>query len=193
MTAQSSAAPGSSTDPGAAELALPRPPGLFRRWIDRHPRTVDVLIAFFTAGLPALLAPVLLATGDVSNAVIIGIGSALLFVATLFRRRFPFVLLLAATIIGQVPDPSMTIGMVSAWVALYSIAVFRSTRQAWIGFAIATVLWFAGFVLDWSPATASAALTGTDWIQILGLLFQSATAMLVPTLIGISVGGRRRY
>ncbi|MGO1467115.1 MAG: sensor histidine kinase [Microbacterium gubbeenense] len=193
MTAQSSAAPGSSTDPGAAELALPRPPGLFRRWIDRHPRTVDVLIAFFTAGLPALLAPVLLATGDVSDVLIIAIGSALLFVATLFRRRFPFVLLLAATIIGQVPDPSMTIGMVSAWVALYSIAVFRSTRQAWIGFAIATVLWFAGFVLDWSPATASAALTGTDWIQILGLLFQSATTMLVPTLIGISVGGRRRY
>ncbi|HJA04365.1 MAG TPA: two-component sensor histidine kinase [Candidatus Microbacterium stercoravium] len=195
MTTTDAAEPGSPEGPGSAALELPRPPGLFRRWIDRHPRTVDTLIAVFTAGVPALLSPVLLVTGETLAAIVVGVGSAALFVGTLFRRRVPFLLLAAAGLIAYLPTSGMGLGMISTWVALYSIAVFRSARQAWIGFGIATVLWFGIFTLDGRVAlmTSDAVLTGIGWLQLLGYLVQASIVMLVPTLIGLWVGGRRRY
>ncbi|MFP3822162.1 hypothetical protein SB658_26060, partial [Bacillus sp. SIMBA_008] len=77
------------------------------------------------------------------------------------------------------------------WVALYTIAVFVSTRAAWIGYGIATVIWFAGFQIDLVIAAG-----GPDnplVPTITGNIAQTAVMLLVPTLIGISVGGRRRY
>lgn len=195
MTTTDAVEPGSSEGPGSAAIELPRPPGLFRRWIDRHPRTVDTLIALFTAGIPALLSPVLLVTGETLVAIIVGGGSAVLFVGTLFRRRFPFALLVAAGLIAYLPANGMGVGMISTWVALYSIAVFRSARQAWVGFGVAAVLWFGTFTVDGRIALVAddSQLVGAGWLQLLGYLVQASIVMLVPTLIGLWVGGRRRY
>ena len=177
-------------DPGAA-LALPRPPGILRRFIDRHPRTVDTLIAVASAGLPALVFLVMAAVGQPWYVAASALGAAICFVLTLFRRRRPFLLLVVSSLLGMLPDLGMTSGIMSTWVALYSIAVFRSTRAAWVGFAIATVLWFTGFHLDllYSDTEADNPLVPS----IAGNIAQTAVMLLIPTLVGISVGGRRRY
>lgn len=186
----SSAAPGSATDPGAA-LALPRPPGILRRFIDRHPRAVDTLIAVASAGLPALVFLVMATVGQPWYVAVAAVGAAICFVLTLFRRTHPFVLLVFSSILGMLPDLGMTSGILSTWVALYSIAVFRSTRAAWVGFAIATALWFMSFQLDliYPGSDANNPLIPS----IAGNIAQTAVLLLIPTLIGISVGGRRRY
>jgi len=186
----SAAAPGSPTDPGAA-LALPRPPGIFRRFIDRRPRTVDALIAVASAGLPTLVYFVMAVAGEPRQVIIAAVGSLVCFVLTFFRRAHPFVLLIASSLLGLFPDVGMTSGILSTWVALYTIAVFVSTRAAWIGYGIATVIWFAGFQIDLVIAAG-----GPDnplVPTITGNIAQTAVMLLVPTLIGISVGGRRRY
>src|SRR5699024_10237294 len=65
------------------------------------------------------------------------------------------------------------------------------------GFALATLAWFADFVitnanagfLDFSPEAPPPA----GWLQLVALLLQASTAFIVPTLVGLWVGGRRRY
>src|SRR5690606_11730338 len=125
---------------GGAALALPRPPGLFSRWIDRHPRAVDIAVATVSTALPFVVGGIASAVARVSTAEIVlaGVAAALLFTATLVRRRLPFVLL-AATLVATValPDVSLMVVSFSTWVALYSLGVFRGARSAWIGFGVA--------------------------------------------------------
>jgi signal transduction histidine kinase len=184
------AVPGSPPDPGTA-LALPRPPGFLRRFLDRHPRTVDALIAVVSAGLPGLVFLVMAVTGDPWYVTAAAVGAAVCFGLTFTRRKRPFLLLVFSSLLGLFPDLGMTSGILSTWVALYSIAVFRSTRAAWLGFGISTALWFAGFQIDllFPGSDADNPLVPS----IAGNIVQTAVMLAIPTLIGISVGGRRRY
>ena len=192
MTTLPPAAPVSPTDTGAA-LALPRPPGILKRWLDAHPRTVDVLIAIATAGFPGLTFVVLAAAGPFGHFIAPLAGSALCFVLTLFRRKRPFLLLVVACLIGLLPAAGMSVSVLSTWVALYAIAVYRSTRAAWLGFGIATVIWFVVFQFGLAEPVANVAYEGTSLPIITGNIVQTAVMVIVPTLVGISVGGRRRY
>ncbi|GGF35659.1 two-component sensor histidine kinase [Microbacterium sorbitolivorans] len=181
------AVPGSPADPGTA-LALPRPPGILRRFIDSHPRTIDALIAVASAGIPAIGYLVLAAAGDAWYVVVAVVGAIVCFGLTFLRRTRPFLLLVVASAFGLFPDSGMTSGILSTWVALYSIGIFRSTRAAWTGFAIATAFWFTGFQIEF-------ATSGSDpfIVAIAGNIVQTSVMLAIPTLIGVTVGARRRY
>lgn len=89
---------------------LPRPPGLLRRWVDAHPRTVDLLLALATQGALLPLALIVAAfdtsisdswwslTATLVTAIALGYG-------TYSRRRMPFALLLAALCALLLPSP----------------------------------------------------------------------------------------
>lgn len=177
-------------DPGTT-LALPRPPGFLRRFLDTHPRTVDTLLAVLSAGIPGIGFLVLAASGDPWYVIVAAVGSAICFALTFVRRTRPFVLLIVSSLLGLFPDSGMTSGMLSTWVALYSIGIFRSTRAAWTGFGIATVIWFAGFQID--VLVSGSAETSPIVAAIAGNIVQASVTLAIPTLIGISVGARRRY
>lgn len=181
------AVPGSPADPGTA-LALPRPPGLLRRFLDTHPRTVDTLLAIISAGIPGIGFVVLAAAGDPWYVIVAAGGAAICFGLTFVRRTRPFVLLVFSSLLGLFPDMGMTSGIASTWVALYSIGIFRSTRAAWTGFAIATVIWFTGFQIEFATGGSDPFI-----VAIAGNIVQTSVMLAIPTLIGISVGARRRY
>jgi len=172
---------------------LPRPPGLLRRWVDAHPRTVDLLLALATQGALLPLALIVAAfdtsitdswwslTATLVTAIALGYG-------TYSRRRIPFALLLAALCALLLPQPTALLGSIASWVALYALGVFRSVRGAWAGFAVAAAV------------NAALLLPGVDFgqfvVPILGVvsvLVQVTVVTLVPTLIGLWIGGRRRY
>lgn len=194
MTGTTPASPGPAQGPG--ELALPRPPGLFRRWIDRHPRTVDIVIATVTVLMPSALIPIMAGPFTGWPLILTGfVCAAALFAATLLRRRIPFALLVIAAITGVIPLVGEPLGVLSAWIALYSLAVFASSKQAWIGFSLATLVWFVSFVITNAASLAFApdAAAPAGWLQVVALFLQAASAFIVPTLVGLWVGGRRRY
>jgi signal transduction histidine kinase len=67
--------------------------------------------------------------------------------------------------------------------ALYALAVYRSTRSAWIWTAIAVGVGILSTVL-YDPF---------DLAAIIGYGVLSAMAMVIATLVGITFGNRRRY
>lgn len=196
----SSAGQDPARDPAAEELRLPRPPGMIRRFWARHPLFADVLLAltcfllsvgsatvYTTARiapdgrlLPAEPAP--LAVG-ISISILVLIACVLLM---LRRRRWPTTVLVASYVVAAVYmfllEPA---GGPLILVASYGMAVYRSSRAAWIAFGIGigslsllTLLHLAG------AFTLQAAVNG-----VLGQL----TLALIGTLIGTNVGGRKRY
>lgn len=182
------------------ELRLPRPPGVIRRFWARHPVFADVLIAvicLFLAVAPATLfttyrpapgggvtiidPPPVVANIAVITAVVI--ASALL----LRRRQWPLVAFIAAYVVAFTYlflwEPA---GGPLLIVTSYALAVYRSTRAAWVGLAIGIgSLTVVSFLLERS---------GTITLQMAlnGILGQLALA-LIGTLIGVNVGGRKRY
>ncbi len=196
MSDPTSAAPASPAEAGAA-LALPRPPGLFRRWIDRHPRAVDIAVATVSTALPFVVGGIASAVARVSTAEIVlaGVAAALLFAATLVRRRLPFVLL-AATLVATValPDVSLMVVGFSTWVALYSLGVFRGARSAWIGFGVAAAVWILdAWLLGNAFVESPSPLVPPAWAIAIGEAIQVGMILIIPTLVGLWVGGRRRY
>ncbi len=178
------------TDDAPADIALPRPPGGFRSWLGRHPRLVDWTIAV-VCEVPLLAAAVIMpATGQSDAADVVAMcGAALIgFVALLFRRRFPLVgtLVLAALAFVPVLFPITGIfgGSVDLYVMLYTLGAYAATPRTWIGYAGAAAAGIAnGVALQLTGNPLGAAAIGLP----------TAVFYLVPTLIGISVGSRRRY
>lgn len=170
----------------------PRPPGALRALLRRHPLAVDVLVAVAYVVVSAFgLASTYLATGDgrplgvdVALAVCLGASAA----ALLVRRRRPratFVVIGLATVTTTVVDSGLDPLGVS--LALYALAVHRSDRSAWIGLGVS--------VLSGGLAVAlSGALHGDgtrSGVALLSPVFVLVT--LVAVLVGVTVGGRRRY
>ncbi|QBR75226.1 sensor histidine kinase [Microbacterium sediminis] len=187
------AAPSPAGDGAAPALELPRPPGLLRRWVDAHPRTVDLLLAIATQGLLLPLALVASAFDDelaepwwpMAGTVLVALA---LGYGTYARRRMPFALLLAALVAVLLPQPTAALGSIASWVALYALGVFRSARWAWIGFSVAAVVNTALLL-----GSAEYERFAAPIVAVISVLVQVTVATLVPTLIGLWIGGRRRY
>lgn len=200
----------SGSEARALELDLPRPPGVIRTFFREHPRWMDAVLTavylLITAGmavvgavLPEDLedpeAPLEWVTPEYFRMpqillllLIVGITIAAIFL----RRRFPItslVVVLAALVFG--PEDMVPLGSstFAVGVLLYSIPVYRSVRAGWLGYAIAVVgsllpIPFMSDVVTAELNTAGEAVT---------LAITSSLLLLVPVVIGINAGNRRRY
>lgn len=193
---------GSRSDPPLDEeaLRLPRPPGAIRRFWARHPRLADVLIALvclFMSAAPTAILRVYSPDGEnagfpdpmpsvIANAVML-LGVVIACVLLVRRRRWPVIVFIAANAVSVaylfLLAPA---GGIVLLVASYSLAVYRSTRAAWIGFAygMGTYTLISLLLLSTGALSLQASLNG-----VAGQL----TVALIGTLIGVNVGGRKRY
>ncbi|MGO2518650.1 MAG: sensor histidine kinase [Microbacterium sp.] len=181
------------------ELRLPRPPGIIRRFWARHPVAADVIIAviclLLSAG-PATIFTVQRAMPGgppVSTPPELGVGITLAVlvvtscVLLLRRRQWPLTNFVAAYVVAvaylALLEPA---GGTLLLVTSYSLAVYRSTRAAWVGLAIG--------IGAFSLLSLAFYLTGAITLQstLNGILGQ-LTLALIGTLIGANVGGRKRY
>ena len=179
------------------ELRLPKPPGVFRRFWARHPVLTDALIAAVYA-VPTFIGTIGMIIGisepifPLWVSVLHLLAIALVAVAMVFwRRRHPWLLMTTAWLLCLFVYPLGTTDVLPILVALYALAVYRSVRAAWIGFGISLVVatasaYIAVAVLDTgslSPFGADAPASASQF----GVL------MLIATLIGVTMGNRRRY
>lgn len=173
------------------ELRLPRPPGVLRRFWSRHPVFADVLIALFCL-LLSLLPAAPYATVDptplsIGFSAVAPLAIVAACVTLMWRRLAPLVPFIASFTVEALllfaPQPSGTPLM---FVTCYSLAVYRSSRAAWIGLGIALGVLTAGAGL--------LMLGGVIELQIvLNTVITSLVLGLIGTLIGVNVGGRKRY
>jgi len=172
----------------AADLALPRQPGPLRRFWRRHPRWVDALVAGLYLVVDTFgVFSVFLAAGTTrppAVTVVLLAGVVAGTAALLVRRRRPwatFVVIAATTLVEGVLDG--VVDPVGIGLALYALAVYRSTRSAWTGFAIAAVAASAlAVVLSLTVDDGSAIVRPVPLLII-----------LAATLLGVAAGDRRRY
>lgn len=176
-----------SAPPGAEdELRLPRPPGVFRRFWARHPLLTDILVALLCLLTTLTPATTFRAGGQPLATLLLPLSIAAC--ALLLRRRqWPVIVfagsfvLAAAYLFAPVP-----IGSTLVLVTSYSLAVYRSSRAAWIGFAVAigSLAGIAGLLT----------LTGATSIDVaLNAVVSELVLALIGTLIGVNVGNRKRY
>lgn len=172
-------------------LRLPRPPGVLRRFWSRHPVVADVLIAFFCLLLS--LVPAGIVTSDLPMPLAIGVAiltpaSVVAACATLlWRRRRPLVPYVAAFALeAAFLFALQPIGSPLLLVTCYSLAVYRSSRAAWTGFGIGlgSLAAFGGLLTLAGVITFQVAVNAVVMSLVLGL---------IGTLIGVNVGGRKRY
>lgn len=178
------------TTPGGLEL--PRPPGVVRRFFAAHPLVVDTIVAGIYL-VPVLVGGVYGMIAEPSWAlgaqVVLGAGAG----AALFARRqnptavfaIAVVVLVLSIFLGRDVD------FFPAMFALYALAVYRSVRSAWIGYAVlaaATVLSLTVSSLltlakIYAPLATEASQAG----------FAVFAVCVVAVLLGSNVGNRRRY
>lgn len=174
------------------ELRLPRAPGLFRRFWARHPVVTDVLITgiclLLSVGSAGIVNAAIPET-DVTEAlrpllvVLVILGCASL----LMRRRTPIVPFTAAVLLELVFLTTMRDGGTPLILfAAYALAVYGSTRAAWTGYGISVgaVVAIAVPLLLTSAVTLQTASNAVLNCVVLGL---------IGTLVGVNVGGRKRY
>lgn len=182
---------GPGNRPAEDELRLPRPPGVFRRFWARHPLFADILIAVLAF---LLSVPTLTIRSDRADPPR---GALLAFLITLavvgcvvlvWRRRWPLAVLIVT--LGPVlllsPDEINTINSPAAVVAIYSVAVYRSSRAAWIALGSAA----AAFGLN---LLVRSLMGFADFTLLLNIAISFTVALLLGTLIGVNVGNRKRY
>ncbi|PQZ52868.1 MULTISPECIES: sensor histidine kinase [unclassified Microbacterium] len=174
------------------ELRLPRAPGLFRRFWTRHPLFADILLTLiclllsFTEAVPitasSLPEPTSVAL-NIAAGVVVAIGCSTL----LWRRRAPLAPFVAAVVLGTAGLFSGTLaGLFLLLLACYGLAVYRSSRAAWTCFGIGSA-WFLGL-------TTLLILTGSTMLQAgINTALGYVALGLIGTLVGVNVGGRKRY
>ncbi|MDQ0892561.1 sensor histidine kinase [Agromyces ramosus] len=186
--------PGYPASVVGGELRLPKPPGVVRQFWARHPRLTDALIAalYFVPTFLGTLSFVFVPTGPplwlgLAQLVAVAASAA----AMLVRRSRPWLLMGVAWVVCLVVYPFGSVDLFPVLVALYALAVYRSTRAAWIAFGGSVVVGIA------SANLALLAQAG-DTVAPFGAgapesAVQFAILMLIATLIGVTVGNRRRY
>ena len=182
---------GPGTRPAEDELRLPRPPGVFRRFWARHPLFADILIAIvaFLLSVPTLT--IRSARADPPTGALLALMIALAIlgcVVLLWRRRWPvavfIVTLTPVLLLG--PDEINTINGPATVVAIYSVAVYRSSRAAWIALGSAAIALGLNMFLR--------SLMGySDFTLLLNIAISFGVSLLLGTLIGVNVGNRKRY
>ncbi|TWX34570.1 two-component sensor histidine kinase [Frigoribacterium sp. ACAM 257] len=177
----------------------PRPPGAVRRWAVSRPAVVDALVALgYVVVSGTGLALVWLATGTgrpLGVDLLLGTAVAVSAAALLVRRRRPW--LTFAVVTATVAAAALVDGgldPLATCLALYSLAVHRSVRAAWIGLGVS--------VLADVAATAGAGLVSNltsgvvgDATGASGVPLPSPVPVLltlVAVLVGVDVGARRR-
>jgi signal transduction histidine kinase len=119
--------------------------------------------------------------------------TAVMGAALVFRRHRPVAVLVivTASTVGAVIVGGTLDGVPIA-LAVYAVAVFVSTRVAWIAFAGAVAACVASAFLTALISRAPADYSTVQGTPIGGSLF-FAVFVLVAMLIGASIGDRRRY
>lgn len=187
--------PGYPASVVGGELRLPKPPGLVRQFWARHPWLTDSLITalYFVPTFLATLATVF-GSGPPSLWIALAQVAAVAVAAAailLLRRRHPWLLIVVAWIACLVVYPLGSTDMLPMLLALYALAVYRSPRSAWLGFAGSVVIVTVSmYVAASAHPDGIVAPFGTD---APASATQFVIAMLIATLIGITVGNRRRY
>lgn len=180
--------PGRPSRPPGGELRLPTPPGVARRFWARHPWLADSLVAavYFVPMTITVLIDLAAPGGPArpSAVVVTAVVTALLTAALLFRRHAPL-FVLGVTCAGLLASfPSQGQGdTVPVLIALYAVAVYRGVRSAWLGLIAAVGVAAIGAYL--ADGTTYAA-----WPSVAG---QYAILMLAATLLGVTIGDRKRY
>ncbi|MBK0418635.1 two-component sensor histidine kinase [Leucobacter sp. CSA1] len=176
---------------GDAELRLPRPPGIFRRWLAAHPFAVDVAIVvcyLFGCGLMLVIdaagatsagtaAPTPVEAGLLG--FYLGMPSYLQWplvllsllrtgavaTALLLRRRFPLAGLIV-TVLALFGDQSAqsVANSVALVFLLYAVPVYRSVPAGWLGYGIALAGSIAVYLLPGGMDSSPAEVnyTGPD-------------------------------
>src|SRR4051812_37672691 len=184
--------PGRTASPSGGDLALPRPPGVIRRFLAAHPVFVDSLIAGVYL-IPSMIGGIYMMLTEPSWQTGTRIALSAIAGAALFlRRQQPWAVLavavammVAASFLGRDVD------FVPALAALYALAVYRTAKAAWIGFAItcgAAAVTLGLMSLGPAPDryTPFDAATPASLISV-------AASSLFWVLVGVNVGNRRRY
>lgn len=205
MTSGSEPQLSAANPPGGGELRLPRQPGVIRRFWTRHPRLTDTILALLFGCLAATGS---VRIGDTSE------GSSWLTAVTIvliavsvtgiyFRRARPLlaVALSAAASVASVWAPG-DIVLVPAVFAVYSVAVYRSVRAAWIaaaGIAAASIL--TAFIGEFVPGPGGSInpfnpAEGTELSALLSVVafaIQFGVILALALAVGVNVGNSRRY
>lgn len=182
-------APGRPSRPAGGDPRLPTPPGVARRFWARHPRLADSLIAgvYFVPSMISVLIGVAAPGGPAQPSALAAsvVVTVVLGAALLFRRSAPLLVLGVACAGLLVSFPAEGQGdTVPVLFALYAVAVYRSVRSAWFGLAAAVGVAALGAYL------ADASISYAYWPTVAG---QYAIVMLAATLIGVTIGDRKRY
>lgn len=172
-----------------AELRLPRPPGVFRRWLAGHPKAVDwVIVGTYLFGCAMMvlfaLAYGLTTVGDtgLSDEAVQDMTSmtafitwpwslmsvaitGLIAVALLFRRKHPLAGVILVTLLSFLEQGLLGVPNAVALVfLLYAVPVYRSVSAGWAAFGFAaitsTVLFFFSDDYGTSPIGPSGLFVG---------------------------------
>lgn len=179
---------------------LPRPPGPVRRFAAVHPRIVDgiVVLVCFVGEVSVFGLPASVQRPPGWSMPIVLIAAVIAAVALWFRRRFP-VPSFAVVLVCSVPLLAAPIGALAMTLAasLYALSVYRSNRAGWIGLAVAvgaSELIAVGTSLVESWPILAESIT---WLTLFGrrqqVLFATFAILLAAVVIGMNVGGRKRY
>lgn len=176
-------------------MSLPKPPGVIRQFWARHPWWTDSIVAaaYF---LPVFFGIIALGSGvrtlSAANVTVWVLSVCLMTAALLFRRHRPWLVLAIAWGVALVAFPlTGSVDALAMPLALYAIAVYRSTRDAWIALAGSAVVGtVAAFLASGINRTANVLPLGAPPA---GASTQDVVLMLIATLIGINMGNRRRY
>ena len=176
------------------EPRLPKPPGVFRQFWARHPRLTDGLIAG-VYGVPSIVSAIITAiqyglpTWLVVMQVVVVLGAAT--AVLLMRRTRPWFVLGLGWVACLVSAPSGSIDTLAILIALYALAVYASSRAAWIGFGVSVAIGaLTSYLSTWLRGTLIVEPFDFDPF---GSSIAFAIFMLIATLIGVTVGNRRRY
>ncbi|MBT2483174.1 MULTISPECIES: sensor histidine kinase [unclassified Microbacterium] len=173
------------------ELRLPRAPGVLRRFWARHPVVVDVLITaiclLLSLGAAARIDPQVPEPWALVFAVLAPVTVTVACATLLWRRRAPLVGFIAAFslellfLLGMAPGGSPLV-----IVSCYALAVYGSSRTAWIALGVG-----AGVV---SAVALPLMLTEVIPVQDgVNSILNCVVLGLIGTLIGVNVGERKRY
>ena len=215
MTRGNPAQPQLGTD---TELRLPRPPGVFRRWLAAHPRTVDWTIVgsyLFGCAMMLVVGGAAMFVSDSlgnppsgSDSVIdqwwsspLGLPGyflltllaiALVATALVFRRRYPITGVVVVSVLLWLNLGLLAVANAVALVfLLYAVPVYRSVKSGWIAYGIAVGLSFISGILSQVLGPRSGVLAAGD--PSASSAWGIAVALLAVLMVGINMGNRKRY
>ena len=182
---------------GEGDLRALRPPGAIRRFWARHPRLADWLIAVLyfipAVGLSLLMSGDTTRQGDIAQGISGCIALTVGAVALVFRRRAPTTVLGISWAVTVVAAPLLGIADLAIIpLALYALAIYGSTRAAWIGYAGSVVVSTVASVMSGSGERAGIDLNPVALV-VLNDVVPYAVILLIVVLIAITISNRRRY